>query len=254
VGGSPRRASNPPRIKAESQDAAAALTEVSIMTGLAILIGSIVLFLLSKVWSTRRRKKRANFIRSYPFPNGLLDRLAARYPSLSTHDRHLVSRALRQFFLVYLASGRRFVSMPSRVTDDLWHEFILYTRHYDAFCRRAFGRFLHHTPAVVMGSDRLGNAGLRRAWWFACREERLDPKKPARLPLLFALDAQLGIEDGFRYALDCHAQRGIVEDDPVHCIADLASGGFDGSSDGCGGSWFGCDGGDGGDGGGCGGD
>ena len=57
-----------------------------------------------------------------------------------------MSRGLRQFFLAYLMSGKRYVSMPSQVADDLWHEFILYTREYDAFCRRAFGGFLHHTP------------------------------------------------------------------------------------------------------------
>lgn len=48
--------------------------------------------------------------------------------------------------------------MPSQVTDDLWHEFILCTRHYDAFCRRAFGGFLHHTPAVVLSRDRQNNS------------------------------------------------------------------------------------------------
>jgi hypothetical protein len=61
----------------------------------------------------------------------------------------LVTRALRQFFLAHLHSGRRYVSMSSQVADDLWHEFILCTRNYDAFCRRAFGRFVHHTPAVA---------------------------------------------------------------------------------------------------------
>ena len=34
----------------------------------------------------------------------------------------LVSRGLRQFFLAYLMSGKRYVSMPSRVADELWHE------------------------------------------------------------------------------------------------------------------------------------
>jgi len=39
---------------------------------------------------------------------------------------------LRQFFLAHLKSGRRYVSMPSQVADGLWHEFILFTKNYDA--------------------------------------------------------------------------------------------------------------------------
>ena len=82
---------------------------------------------------------------------------------------------LRQFFLAYLMSGKRYVSMPSQVADDLWHEFILYTRDYDAFCRRAFGVFLHHTPAVVLSEHRKSNEGLRRVWWYCCKYENIDP-------------------------------------------------------------------------------
>ncbi|GMT50211.1 MAG: hypothetical protein IEMM0008_1750 [bacterium] len=38
------------------------------------------------------------------------------------------------------------VLTPSRVVDDLWHEFILFTRPYDAFCQRYFERMIHHQP------------------------------------------------------------------------------------------------------------
>ena len=45
--------------------------------------------------------------------------------------------------------------MPSQVTDDLWHEFILYTRNYEDFCRRAFGRFRYvpDCSALRAGGD-----------------------------------------------------------------------------------------------------
>jgi hypothetical protein len=46
------------------------------------------------------------------------------------------------------------------------------TREYDAFCRRAFGAFLHHTPAVVLGEYRKSNEGLRRVWWAAATAEK----------------------------------------------------------------------------------
>ncbi len=201
-------------------------------------------------WSRWRRAMRTEFIRAYRFPPGLLDKLAAKRPQFEQKDRELVARALRQFFLAYLASGRQFVSMPSQAADDLWHEFILYTRHYQTFCKQAFGRYLHHTPAIVLSPDRRGNAGLRRVWWHTCKEENIDPRQPTRLPLLFALDAKLGIADGFHYTPDCSSLRNNGNGG-THCGSDFSDSSVDGSSDGFGDSGSadgsGCGGGCGGD-------
>lgn len=223
------------------------------MTITLLLITFAALAALLIVWTRWRQAAQAEYIRSYMFPPGLLDRLGKKRPQLELKDRQLVAHALRHFFLAHLKSGRKFVSMPSQLADDLWHEFILYTRHYEAFCKQAFGRYLHHTPAVVLGADRQDNAGLRRTWWYTCLEENINPRKATRLPLLFALDAKFNIADGFRYAPDCSALR---RDDrggggAVYCGGDFSSSSFDGGTDGFGDT--GADGGDGG-GGGCGGD
>lgn len=222
---------------------AAAYSPLTIILLVAAIMAALVF------WARWRRLARAQFIRGYTFPPGLLDKLAAKRPGLADKDRYLVLRGLRKFFLAYLNGGRQPVSMPSQVVDDLWHEFILYTRHYSAFCKQAFGRYLHHTPAVVLGPDRKSNAGLRRVWWHACREEDINPRKPARLPLLFAIDAKLGIGDGFRYVPDCSALR-QGGDGSAYCGGDFSSSDVDGGTDGFGDSGDG--GGDGG--GGCGGD
>lgn len=218
------------------------------------IIAAVVATWTVSYWNRYRRLKRAEFIRSYTFPRGLFEKLHSKRPELDVKEMQLVARALRQFFLVHLLSGRKFVSMPSQVTDDLWHEFILYTRNYNEFCRRAFGRFMHHTPAVVLGRDRQNNSGLRRAWWFACKEENINPAKPTRLPLLFAIDAKLGIRDGFVYTPDCRKLRESESGSAaaVHCGGDFSSSSVDGSTDGFGdsGGDAGSDGGDGGDGGG----
>jgi hypothetical protein len=193
------------------------------------------------MWLPLRAARRADFIRTFAFPKGLYERLLKRRPELTLKDCQLVGHALRQFFLAYLKGGRKFVSMPSQLADDLWHELILYTKNYEHFCRRAFGGFLHHTPAVVLGSNRDANAGLRRCWWLACREENINPRRPTRLPLLFALDAKFGVADGFRYVPDCGSVRRQSEQaDRVqtYCGTDLAFAGFgDGAADsgsGCG--------------------
>lgn len=185
-------------------------------------------------WTRWQQLARAEFIRNYAFPRGLFDKLHAKRPSLETKDMQLVARALRQFFLAHLKSGRQYVSMPSQIADDLWHEFILYTRNYDAFCRRAFGKFMHHTPAVALGKERQDNTGLRRVWWYSCKEENINPAKPTRLPLLFALDKKLGVADGFVYTPDCSQLRDRQDGTAVHCGGDFSSGSYDGSTDGFG--------------------
>lgn len=217
-----------------------------------IVVLSIILLVIWRKW---REAKRADFIRSWQPPKGLYGRLRQKRPELTAKDVQLVAQALRQFFLAYHRSGRRFVSMPSQVADDLWHEYILYTRNYAMFCRRAFGGFLHHTPAVVLGPDQQDNTGLRRVWYHCCKEENIDPKRPTRLPLLFAIDAKLGIADGFVYHPNCDALRAASEaaNGTVYCGGDFSSSSFDGGTDGFGDSSGDSSGDGGGCGGGCGG-
>ena len=219
-----------------------------------ISLASLSGFLWARQLGARRARREAH-IRDFLLPQGLFEALRAHHPQLSLKDCQLVAQGLRQFFLAHLKSGGKFISMPSQVVDDMWHEFILYTRDYEQFCRRAFGHMLHHTPAVVLSERNQGNEGIRRAWHFACHEENINPLKPTRLPLLFALDTKLGIPGGFHYVPDCSGVRrqgdagGNGAGGAVYCGADLGGGGDGGS-----GSGDGDGGGDGGsDGGGCGG-
>jgi hypothetical protein len=226
-----------------------------------------LLFVVLVIWHQVQLSKRRNFIRHYKFPPGLFEKLKREHASLQPRDYALVTQALRQFFLAYLKSGKKNVAMPSRVADDLWHEFILYTKQYQDFCDRAFGAFLHHTPAAVMGKTKDDNTGLRRVWWYVCKEDNINPNKPLRMPLLFAVDGKLGVQRGHVYSLVAMAGLGQLqqkENDSVHngsgCgsssdVSIFSDKSVDGTTDGFGDSGGG-DGGDGGSscGGGCGGD
>ncbi len=223
---------------------------------IAVCLVSLVVIAL--LWQRHLALRRDAYIRSFTLPMGLFESLRKRHPALTLKECQLVAHGLRQFFLAHLKSGRQFVSMPSQVTDDLWHEFILHTKAYQAFCDKAFGRFFHHTPAAVLGDSKQSNAGLRRCWWHACRDENIDPRSPTRLPLLFALDAKLAIAGGFLYAADCDTIRLLVTPDAavVHCGSDFSSSSVDGGTDGFGDGTSSDGGGDGGGdsgGGGCGG-
>ena len=193
----------------------------------SLMLGAIS---LSVIWYGGRAVKlsqRRNFIRHYRFPPGLLLKLQRTHPQIEAKHYALAAQALRQFFLAYLLSNKQNVAMPSRLADDLWHEFILYTRQYAEFCRLAFGSFFHHTPAAAMGPNRETNTGLRRIWWHTCKEENISPHAPFRMPLLFALDRKLNIAHGHRYTLASMAILGTREAAEISSTV---------SSSGCGGS------------------
>ena len=143
-----------------------------------------------------RRLKREEFIRSYVFPSSTLAVLAKSHPHIDENDQLRVAEALREFFLVRLRVGDRLIGMPSRVVDDLWHEFILDTREYERFCKLAFGGFFHHVPATANPPGKRMDAALRATWRYACLAEGIYSPSPTRLPLLFAIDSELQIENG----------------------------------------------------------
>lgn len=184
--------------------------------------------------------RRVRYLALYRFPERLRLKLLERYPQLTTGQSHRVIEGLRQYFQLCLAAENRLLAMPSQAVDVVWHEFILYTRQYEEFCRQGLGRFLHHTPHDALADTRSASDGMRRTWRLACNHEALRPEAPSRLPLLFALDAELGIADGFHYRLNCGAAPGDWRNAGAYCASHIGCGG------GCGGD-------SGGDGGGCGG-
>ena len=220
------------------------MTPSSIAVLFVVAIGALVLLALG---DSRRRRAREHYIDTYRFPPAVRQRVLKRYPHLSEDQLDLVLRALRDYFHLCRKARRRLLAMPSQVVDVAWHEFILFTRNYQAFCRRALGRFLHHTPTEAMPDRTMATEGIRRTWRLACLRDGIDPKAAVAVPLLFAIDRRLGIEDGFHYVLNC-LHMAAAANAGSYCASHIGCGG--GCGGGCAGS--GC-GGDGGGDGGCGG-
>jgi hypothetical protein len=199
-----------------------------------IFVG-FALMLVAGIWASRERSR---LVREAPLPNFLKHKLVAAYPQLSLRDAELVERGLRQFFIACQRSNKRFVAMPSQVVDSMWHEFILHTSAYREWCHLVIGRFVDHVPAEVLGRKASTNDGLRRTWFWACREESINPKKPSRLPLLFALDSKFAIAGGFVYLADC---KGVRRDDGqggahTYCGESFSDGSYSGDAGSFGGS------------------
>jgi len=199
---------------------------------IVLLAGMLSLVAMWATW------ERGRLVRETPLPRFLRRKLMDTYPHLTLRDAELVERGLRQFFIACQRSNKRFVAMPSQVVDSMWHEFILHTSAYREWCDLVIGRFIDHVPAEVLGRKASTNDGLRRAWFWSCRDESINPKQPSRLPLLFALDAKFAIPGGFVYMADC---KGVRRDDGqggvhTYCGESFSDGSYSGDADGFGGS------------------
>lgn len=211
---------------------------------LVLMVLAVVLY---RRWTSAARQR---FLDRFELPAAVMGRFVQKRPELGNDELALVQQGLQQYFRLCVDARGRFVSMPSQIVDELWHEFILFTRLYQQFCERALGKYLHHTPAEAMPTPNTASDGIRRAWKLACRRDGINPQRPGRLPLLFALDARLGIAGGFVYALNCHDAAASASG--AFCASDIGGGcggsgcggGSDGGSDSGSSCGSGCGGGD----------
>jgi hypothetical protein len=78
----------------------------------------------------------------------LFHRLVQRVAEEHDHDLDMAARVVDQAlaFLGTSATHKGRPLSPSEEVDPGWHEFILHTVDYAAFCEQVAGRFLHHVP------------------------------------------------------------------------------------------------------------
>jgi hypothetical protein len=78
-----------------------------------------------------------------PINASVVSRLARKHDLGRSEAEQCFVEMLR-FLDVAVAAGEP-VSPPPLI-DQAWHEFILHTRDYEAYCRDRFGFFVHHQP------------------------------------------------------------------------------------------------------------
>lgn len=122
------------------------------------------------------------------------------FPGLAVSELNWVrcSVALAQFFEVCRQQQSHGpCALPSKGADSVWHAWLsVDPGGLAAWQRRHFGQALPHREAGALGAP-LEDC-LARTWAGACRSQRLSPLGP-RLPLLFVLDGQLGLPNGWAY-------------------------------------------------------
>jgi len=145
-----------------------------------VIIISLLVLLLLLVIPTRMYLQR-RYIKNYSFPNSIKLKISKHYPNLEKKQFNFILEGLKQFFIINNRANKKSVAMPSQAVDVAWHEFILHTKAYDSFCKKAVGRFLHHTPTEAMNSPTIAKIGIKRAWQLSCKEEKICSDNPLKL-------------------------------------------------------------------------
>ncbi len=186
---------------------------------LSIVFAVVLAFMLRRPYIKNRRKR---FLEHYVFPESVLIKFSAHHPDLSDKDVKLVFEGLRSYLQIHQSVKGVNIAMPSKIVDDAWHEFILFTKIYHDFCEAAFGRYLHHTPSEAMQAKHNAQTSLKHAWHQACQQETINPRSPSQIPLLFALDGMLHITGGYNYTLDkSDAENHIFNAKNIRCTSSL---------------------------------
>lgn len=120
----------------------------------------------------------------------------AVYKTCPWQPRELVDTGLRQWLRCCAAAMRdkQVIGMPSHAVDEAWHGLILCTARYSAFCKAAYGQFLHHhpdggAPTDVPAAFDPVHQQLRRtviAWSMVA--------KPGEQCVLWDLDTRVGVD------------------------------------------------------------
>ncbi len=261
------------------------ISEVFSVLGIIALVGigsAGFVFLLLKGVNTYfdlREEKRRAWLKKYVFTENCYLEVQQRHPHLTTEQIEIAFEQLRLYFevcLVYSSPGSsKLVAMPSKLVDSCWHSFICETREYKAFCKSAFGGFLHHASRlnttftlVDISTDEVKNMGSAKSktdaqvqqeinfknqlsaariyqWTHATSREH-NNSEAAHIPQLFSIDEQFKIKDGHYYTpevlnflaeFDSKSAEAIVTKQETESAGSSAAACGDGSScGGCGGS------------------
>ena len=152
----------------------------------------------------RKLAERIVFIERYRFPIVLRNRLAEALSTLDAAGLDRVLENLRLFFMLVATRPGVTLGMPSRAVDIAWHEFILLTREYTAFCDQAFGGYLHHTPQSGRTFERNAALGETHQAGIAFARSGLGAGVTLALgagagAALFELDRALAVPGGYQF-------------------------------------------------------
>lgn len=85
-------------------------------------------------------------IMAYQNPN-VISRFKDKYALEEKEIESIFEETKKFLYLSYCEKGKAIIYDDMLIVDEMWHNFILFTKDYHAFCIKFFGKYLHHLPA-----------------------------------------------------------------------------------------------------------
>lgn len=76
----------------------------------------------------------------------LIDKLLKEQIVDTAEDGEALLAEVIRYFILDRCYPKKHWEMMSRRIDEVWHQFVLFTHEYIAFCQRYFGSYVHHFP------------------------------------------------------------------------------------------------------------
>ncbi len=103
-----------------------------------------------RIGSTGRAKPDLEKVQAYDNAE-VVERLTRKL-KLTLDEAEQLFADVKLFLCLAATTGKSLV--PSDKIDAGWHEFLLYTSEYRAFCSEHLGKFVHHCPPSYFDDDR----------------------------------------------------------------------------------------------------
>jgi hypothetical protein len=88
----------------------------------------------------------------------LIEKLVKNRVVDSAEEGRALFLEVKRYLVLNQIDRTRIWKMYSLRVDEAWHQFILYTAEYVAFCQRYFGRYVHHRPSNAPDTGLPGRA------------------------------------------------------------------------------------------------
>jgi hypothetical protein len=76
----------------------------------------------------------------------LIEKLLKERIVETADDGHDLFFEVKKFIVLTQSDNSKAWEMYSLRVDEVWHQFILFTKQYTEFCTQYFGRYVHHSP------------------------------------------------------------------------------------------------------------
>ncbi|WP_280301506.1 glycine-rich domain-containing protein [Nocardia neocaledoniensis] len=77
----------------------------------------------------------------------LIEKLRKDHVVETAEEAHALFREVKRWLVLVTADGSVAWNMYSLRVDEIWHQFVLFTRQYTDFCTENFGFYVQHAPS-----------------------------------------------------------------------------------------------------------